>query len=841
MKKGIFTLLTILFLTNLFAQDNSVNFQIGRELKKNLETIIKVSGLDKTSSVTINGKNQTAGTFYGTKDGQTINFYCIDYSHPLAYEDYISNGVTSKEITYVLNNFYPYKSYPYAGALNTVNKEAAAVQVAIWHFSDGLALNTVTTNDVKNRAQQIINEAINSDEHPVQTLIINIPPQSFLKGKPVKFLVEAYDEANQPIGGVQVQLSTTSGTLSVRSATTKANGVSDTLTLTPGSSDLAKITATATLRIPQGTRFVHKTNPDGKQKIVLATPFTDEVKVTADVQWFGEPKLKIGKTGSVQKVKNGDPVKYEITVINEGNAAASDVKVMDKLSGYLTFSNASDVNYNSVTGIWNVGTVAAGETKKLTINCIAKIASNNTNLVDLGTAKDFNLFVLNDLYQPSCDTEGKVAVGNDCFLQGYSIADKLTGHDGEDMLIVGRKLTFKTGRVYYGNIVYGQSFYQDSLITNHDVQYLADGTIRKETVVDFAATETNLRNVSKYLSTLTVNGTLAYQGTAPNVEVHLVGTDPKLNVFEIPAEYTVEGIVNHWELRIPAGSLAVINVKGSNVTFAKGMIVRDGVNVNNADNDGVVGFGDVTPALKNVCSKIIYNFTQATSINLYNIGFLGSILAPDATLNFGTNKGSGTVYGQVMVKNMTGQGQFNWIAFEGSIIEEQEETIVNVAEILSFNTVASNTVSSTQTPGSGGLNKALGRKYENTVLGYNNQAGFIQILGVGESFATAIVDLDKSTVDVGDEAIPYRFELKQNYPNPFNPSTKVAFEVAKKGTYTVTVYNILGQEVKVLLNGELEAGKHSVEFDATGYSTGVYFLNVKGEGNNKTIKMVLTK
>ena len=85
------------------------------------------------------------------------------------------------------------------------------------------------------------------------------------------------------------------------------------------------------------------------------------------------------------------------------------------------------------------------------------------------------------------------------------------------------------------------------------------------------------------------------------------------------------------------------------------------------------------------------------------------------------------------------------------------------------------------------------------------------------------------------------YSLSQNYPNPFNPSTEINFSIAKSGNATLTVYNILGSEVAKLVNGYMEAGKHSVKFDANNLTSGVYFYTLKSGNFASTKKMMLTK
>jgi carboxypeptidase T len=92
-----------------------------------------------------------------------------------------------------------------------------------------------------------------------------------------------------------------------------------------------------------------------------------------------------------------------------------------------------------------------------------------------------------------------------------------------------------------------------------------------------------------------------------------------------------------------------------------------------------------------------------------------------------------------------------------------------------------------------------------------------------------------------DFEIVKEYSLSQNYPNPFNPSTEINFSIAKSGNATLTIYNILGSEVAKLVNGYMEAGKHSVKFDANSLTSGVYFYTLKSGNFASTKKMILTK
>ncbi|MBN8546292.1 MAG: Ig-like domain-containing protein [Ignavibacteria bacterium] len=88
---------------------------------------------------------------------------------------------------------------------------------------------------------------------------------------------------------------------------------------------------------------------------------------------------------------------------------------------------------------------------------------------------------------------------------------------------------------------------------------------------------------------------------------------------------------------------------------------------------------------------------------------------------------------------------------------------------------------------------------------------------------------------------PEHFTLQQNYPNPFNPETVISFTLPQKGFVTGKVYDVMGREIAVLLNGEFESGFHSVRFNGSGLSSGIYFFNLIAGNERKTIKMIFNK
>ena len=132
-----------------------------------------------------------------------------------------------------------------------------------------------------------------------------------------------------------------------------------------------------------------------------------------------------------------------------------------------------------------------------------------------------------------------------------------------------------------------------------------------------------------------------------------------------------------------------------------------------------------------------------------------------------------------------------------------------------------------------------------------NDLGVITNLGpndlANQNFQNYIF-VNNVILGINDHAndIPIQYSLDQNYPNPFNPITKINFTVAKKSFVNITVFDISGNEIKVLINSNLRPGKTSVQWNATNkqgepVSAGVYFYRIQAGNFVDTKKMVLLK
>jgi len=100
-----------------------------------------------------------------------------------------------------------------------------------------------------------------------------------------------------------------------------------------------------------------------------------------------------------------------------------------------------------------------------------------------------------------------------------------------------------------------------------------------------------------------------------------------------------------------------------------------------------------------------------------------------------------------------------------------------------------------------------------------------------------------SVVSVADESgkIPTNFELYQNYPNPFNPTTTIKYKITNSGFVSLKVYDMLGQEVAVLVNETKHPGVYELNFNASNLSSGVYVYRLQAGEHSSTKKLVLMK
>lgn len=248
----------------------------------------------------------------------------------------------------------------------------------------------------------------------------------------------------------------------------------------------------------------------------------------------------------------------------------------------------------------------------------------------LGVAGDFNTFIFND-FSGSSDTEGRLAVGGNAYLEHYSVGDKLPAGSG-DVLVVGGDLTYTGGRVYNGDIRVGGA----ANLPSYDLTHEGETYVGAGLPFSFASEQARLTTLSQTLSGLGDTGTSTFEwGT-----INLTGTGATSEVFSLDGatllsanNLTISGVAN--------GATVVINVSGGSSGFTNmGMSSLAGIN-----------------------SNVIFNFSEATDLTIAGVAVEGSILAPLAHVN----AQGGVVMGTTIASSWTGPVQQSHVPFEGEL------------------------------------------------------------------------------------------------------------------------------------------------------------------------------
>jgi hypothetical protein len=114
--------------------------------------------------------------------------------------------------------------------------------------------------------------------------------------------------------------------------------------------------------------------------------------------------------------------------------------------------------------------------------------------------------------------------------------------------------------------------------------------------------------------------------------------------------------------------------------------------------------------------------------------------------------------------------------------------------------------------------------------------------GTYASLATAVVALTaRRPAGVADRPVLQGYRLYVNYPNPFNPATTIRFTLAKRRSTVLKVYDLLGRELAVLVNGELDPGEHTVQFDGARLASGFYVCRMTAGGYMAQTTMILQR
>ena len=220
-------------------------------------------------------------------------------------------------------------------------------------------------------------------------------------------------------------------------------------------------------------------------------------------------------------------------------------------------------------------------------------------------------------------------------------------------------------------------------------------------------------------------------------------------------------------------------------------------------------------------------------------GDLNSTNAPIITFfSDGGNLWAGTIFG-VMLSTNSGS---TWMTRNNGLsLDPYSSSIIKINSTL---------ITSLKFGGSGVYRTANnGMNWENIGQGlpfiesieklivYNNKILAATTDGIWQRNISEII----TSVSPQSTGIANEFKLYQNYPNPFNPSTFINFNIPKSSDVKLTIYNVKGDEIALLVKGELKAGTYKVNWDGSNCATGIYFYKLETPAFSETKRMILLK
>lgn len=250
-------------------------------------------------------------------------------------------------------------------------------------------------------------------------------------------------------------------------------------------------------------------------------------------------------------------------------------------------------------------------------------------------AQGYNAFVFGDFITQNSDVEGRLAVGGNMNVSSYSVGDKLTDRGGNTLVVAGN-LTYGHGQVYHGDVVVGGKFQGPGYNLTHGYNVHSNVS---PLPVDFAAERQSLTNLSHQLANMTANGSVS----KPYSTVQLVGDrSSEFQVFDIDGSLLMSNYsgMNLLTSSIDSDATVILNISGTDLRLMNGL-------------DGFTAIRE----------RVIFNFYEATSIEIGSIAVQGSILAPYATIEHNW----GVIWGQVIVENYHSSVQVNHVAFNGKL------------------------------------------------------------------------------------------------------------------------------------------------------------------------------
>jgi len=793
-----------------------------------------------------------AGTLMCKIDSDTGLFYCVDLRHNIYQNptEMIDTGNVKAHILYIILNYFPQKPYPYPNALSTVQKEAAAIQLAIWFFSDSLDINTIEGNsDLKTRALQIItdagtNWATANFVKTVKLIPVAIVGSAFIADT-LRVQVTNWDGV--PMSGITVNLSSTAGLLSSTSVVTGTNGLSPIFTIQKNGPDsVATLKACTYAPIGPGNLYIHKTSPNTYQKLAIASRTYGNKCDRVCLTWGTSG----GGGGGVESNYNMAEMLFLRNILLRKGEASSMLKndhVMTPTYPLQTFipqigpfnSTPIETTPFDIFSISNA-TSAYAVDYMLNNSRVAVIFSTTTNPPEVYThtksicdrlayysMEDLSLFDINGkqfygakLMKPKMGwTDASVSFTVYQTPSGFVIDDKWTN---EEYQSPQNAINVYNIQVWSPDINTTRQLVQQVIAKFQNVMpvtYL-NNSLTEPDVYLKKATYTNDGNIRLLFE----NKFNQYKSVNLNIYYKRQQGVPEQQI-------TISTVIEPYgnELIIPIGYISDSRIyMTSNTGFIDAVFVAGGV------------YGP-------------YAGPQSTITEFTNIVTQNPPQYPEGTLVYpGGARIQGVLNDELMIGRSTDASfegvdlsAFDKLGFEAKGTGKLDVYLevkmnneyyypyiqINLEQDIKLYEIPFRTFKINNVPVDMKDVSMLGftmKKYANqNISNVDFSVGNVAFYNNNEYAMTVI---------------PSNYELYQNYPNPFNPVTYIKVDIPKESKVTIKLFDVLGREVKTIFNSVLKpVSGYEIPFDASGLSTGIYFYRLSVDGVNITKKMVYQK
>lgn len=823
----------------------------------------KITNVDVATTIHITNPytNQVeyvySGTFGGTIDSNSANWYCTDINHNLAFfppSTYVDSGNAGSYITYILKNYYPNKPYPYAGALGTPQEEAGAIQVAIWIFSDNLNYLTVDNVTIRDRAKAIEDDALlhAGVSTPQQTLFL--VPISLLNYCNIKDTVKmrVLDENGNPSAGVTVNYSITgTATLSAASGVTGADGYTPRVIITKGTDTTATFSGTAKVKMTPGMYYVHSTDPTQYQRLACARPVYGYQRQSCTVTCNGSSP---GGAGGVEssynmaealmqrhiKIMNGEtsmmisnqndifPITYPLNSVIPTNGPFNTVATVVTPFDILGISNATsayavDYKYN---GGNRVGTIFSTTTNAPNIYSHSKVICDrlsgselrNITIENLGD-KEFYLAELANYTNHTVD-----------FSISFSVYETSAGFVIDNKWSIPEYVApAGTTNIYNFQCWGANREMAIELVKKVLAKYESLQTVKYST--------TPLKNPNVYMkqARYTNDGkvTFTFKNTTANT-LSIPFT------FVVTSQQGLPATTINQNISVPAGE--------NNFTFnTLGYMSSASVTLTNSTNfkdaaflgGGVYGgFAGATSTITNFTNLTVAGTPTVPANSLVFTG--GARLVGTLNDKLYISRSMDATYGGVDLRNCTklkfdvqGQGTMA-VYLEAKVNGVYKYPFVNIPITSTF---SSKEINLSQFIVDG---QPVDLSSVSMVTFQIDKGSNPTLINADFSVRNTVIIANSVGIS-GTNGIVKDFSLSQNYPNPFNPVTKISFSMPKQEAVSLKVFDVLGKEIVELVNEVKPAGIYDITFDASKLSSGVYFYKLETASFSDIKRMILTK